>query len=91
MCYHGIDYKIFNKNAIIGLLVKRFHWVYQNLGNDAKILINLRDWADTMNFYPCRVFRIVAFLCKLPKECRPFGIMIEELGKYLPEEVSYCT
>ena len=87
LAYHGIDYKKFNKNAMYSLLVERFLWVYKELGEDAKILVNFRDWGDSMNFYPCRVFRLLAFLAKLPEHCRPFGVMVEELGKYLPEEV----
>ena len=44
-----------------------------------------------MNYYPARVFRLVRFIAKLPKETRPMGILYEELGKYLPEEVAVWT
>ena len=91
LVYHGINYKMFNARAMCDLLLKRLQWIYVNLSFDSKVFINIRDYSDCMNYYPARVFRLVNFIGNLPKETRPFGILYEELGKYLPEEVAVWT
>ena len=91
LAYHGINYKVFNARAMCELLLKRLQWIYVNLSMESKVFINIRDYSDCMNYYPARVFHLISFIAKLPKETRPFGITYEELGKYLPEEVAVWT
>jgi len=40
---------------------------------------------------PKRIFKVVNYLSSLPPNERPFGLMYEETGKYLPEELAAWT
>ena len=74
------------------LLHKRINWCYNNLSSDSKILVNFRDFAFAMKGKKSlvRVLTVTKFLAKLPKQC--FGLCIEEMGKFLPEEVgAWCA
>ena len=74
------------------LLEKRMSWCYENLSQTAKIMFNFRDFSAAMSTTPgtIRVLHVVEYLGKLQK--RGFGICIEEMGKYLPEEVgAWCA
>ena len=80
LVYHAIDYKVFNAKKMCHLLMSRLKWIHENLGSDSKVFINLRDFSDSMNYYPARVFRLVNFIGRIEPPFRPFGIMYEELG-----------
>lgn len=87
LVYRGIDYKKFKVEAINDLLQKRLRWIRKNLDKDAKVFINFRDLPDGMVKKPKRIFKVIRFLSSLPKEERPFGLVTEESGKYLPEQL----
>ncbi len=91
LVYSAIDYTKFNAKEICKLFSKRFQWIRENLASDSRILINLRDMPDAMMRKPRRVFKIVNYLSSLPPAERPFGIVFEESGKYLPEELGVWT
>ena len=62
------------------------------LSPDAKIMVNLRDFPDSMVYQMERLFTVVDFLGSLPTAQRPFGLLFEEpTGKFLPEEVGAWT
>merc|ERR1712180_315232 len=85
LLYYNIDYKVFNAEAMCDLVIQRLQWIQENLGADSLACINIRDFAEAMKYYPNRVFKIVNFVSSLKPPLRPFAILYEELGKYLPE------
>ena len=87
LVYRGIDYKKFKVEAINDLLHERLRWIRKHLANDAKVFINFRDLPDGMVKKPKRIFKVIRFLSSLPKDERPFGLVTEESGKYLPEQL----
>ena len=86
-----IDYKKFKVEAINQLLSERMAWCRENLSNDSKIFINIRDLPYAMVKTPKRVFKVIKYLHSLSPEDRPLGFMYEESGKYLPEELGAWT
>ena len=91
LVWAGIDYKKFKVAAINRLLSERLAWCRENLSKDSKIFINIRDLPAGMATKPKRVFKVVNYLSSLPPNERPFGLLFEESGKYLPEEVGAWT
>lgn len=87
LVYKGIDYKKFKVEAINDLLRERLRWIRKHLAKDAKVFINFRDLPDGMVKKPKRIFKVIRFLSSLPKDERPFGLVTEESGKYLPEQL----
>ena len=75
-------------NAQMLSLVK---WVKANLSKDAKILVNFRDIMECLENCPERVFSTAKFLVTLPKELELFGLVFEDSGKSIPEEVGAAT
>ena len=73
------------------LLLKWIRWAKAEIHKDARILINLRDFAASMSRAPQRLLEIVEFVAKLPAEERLFGILYEDLGDSLPEELGMWT
>jgi len=57
------------------------------LENGSKIFINIRELPDGIAKKPKRIFKVIRYLSSLPGDVRPFGLLFEESGKYLPEEV----
>ena len=91
LVWAGIDYKKFKVEAINQLLSERMAWCRENLSKDSKIFINIRDLPDGMIKRPKRIFKVVNYLSSLPPNERPFGLVFEESGKYLPEELGAWT
>ena len=91
LVWSGIDYSKFKTKAMNQLLYERLAWCRENLAKDAKIFINLRDLPDGMVKNPKRIFKVVRYLSSLPPDERPFGLVFEESGKYLPEELGAWT
>ena len=91
LVWAGIDYRHFKVAAIKQLLYDRMAWCRENLSKDCKILFNLRDLPDGMVKKPRRILKIVNYLSSLPPEERAFGLVFEESGKYLPEELGAWT
>ena len=74
------------------LLLQRIDWSLDNLSEEARIFVNLRDFPFAMIDVPERVLTVVHYLASLSIGKRPFGIIYEEpTGKYLPEEVGAWT
>ena len=81
------DFSKFPMKDLCALVKKWIVWVYKNLNQDAKVLINLRDMTDVMPKKPIRAFQLVKFLAEMPEKVRPFGLIFEEAkGTCLPEE-----
>ena len=91
LVWAGIDYTKFKVAAINRLLSERMAWCRENLSKDSKIFINIRDLPDGMVKKPKRIFKVIRYLSSLPQDERPFGLVLEESGKYLPEEVGAWT
>ena len=91
LAWAGIDYKKFKVKAINQLLSERMAWCRENLSKDSKIFINIRDLPYAMAKKPKRVLKVVRYLSSLPPDELPFGLMYEESGKYLPEELGAWT
>ena len=87
LVWTGIDYTKFKVAAINQLFSDRMDWCRRNLSKDCKIFLNLRDLPDGMMKKPKKIFKVVRYLSSLPPDERPFGLITEESGKYLPEEV----
>ena len=91
LVWSGIDYSKFKVKDINKLLSERMEWCRENLSKDSKVFINLRDLPDGMIKKPKRIFKVIRYLSSLPPDERPFGLLFEESGKYLPEEVGVWT
>ena len=91
LVYQAIDYTKFNAKKMCELFSHRFQWIRKNLSKDSRIFINLRDLPDAMMRKPRRALKMVNYLSSLPTNERPFGIIFEEQGKYLPEELGVWT
>ena len=88
----SINWEKFTMDDIFTLLTERFEWSRKNLSQDAKIMVNLRDFPDAMVYEMERLFSLVDYIASMPEAERPFGIMFEEpTGKFLPEEVGAWT
>ncbi|XP_068759042.1 uncharacterized protein [Montipora capricornis] len=88
----SINWQVFTVQDMCKLLSERIKWSRRMLSPDAKIMVNLRDFPDSMVYQMERVFTVVDFLGSLPAAERPFGILFEEpTGKFLPEEVGAWT
>ena len=87
LVYRGIDYKKFKVEKINQLLSDRLKWIRENLSPDSKVFIKLRDLPDGMVKKPKRVFKVIRYLSSLPPNERPFGLVTEESGKHLPEQI----
>ena len=77
-------------NRVNQLLFERMAWCRKNLSRVSKIFINIRELPDGMAKKPKRIFKVIRYLSSLP-DVRPFGLLFEESGKYLPEDVSAWT
>ncbi|KAK3729206.1 hypothetical protein QZH41_002773 [Actinostola sp. cb2023] len=91
LVYRGIDYTVFTDDIMCQVLSDRMAWVRENLYKDSHIFFNLRDLPDCMKKNPERLFKVVNYLSSLPPNERPFGLVFEESGKYLPEELGVWT
>ena len=91
LVWAGIDYSKFKVAAINQLLFERMAWCRKNLSKDSKIFINIRDLPDVVVKKPKRIFKVIRYLSSLPGDDRPFGLLFEESGKYLPEKVGAWT
>ena len=59
---------------------------------DAKILVNIRDFAVAMTKHPHYVYDIVKFIAKRKPEEQIFGLLFEEpMGKFYPEQLGAYT
>ena len=73
------------------LLLQWIRWTKAEIHKDARVLINLRDFAASMSRAPERVLEIVEFVASLPPYERLFGILYEDLGDSLPQELGMWT
>ena len=81
------DFSKFTIDDMCALLKKWITWTHDNLYEEAKVFVNLRDPPDVMPEHADRCFHLVQFLATLPKRLRPEGMLFEEpRGKSLPEE-----
>ena len=88
----SINWEVFTVKDMCKLLSERIKWSRRMLSPDAKIMVNLRDFPDSMVYQMERLFTVVDFLGSLSAAERPFGILFEEpTGKFLPEEVGAWT
>ena len=68
------------------ILKKRINWTFENLAENAKVFVNIRDFPFAMATVPKRVFTIVKCMADMPTVRHPFGIAFEEpTGNTLPE------
>ena len=83
-----VNFQKFPLKKFFKLVKKWVVWAHENLDENAKVFINIRDLKDTMPTQSVRCFQFIDFLAKLPHNIRPFGVMFEEPGGgVLPEEV----
>ena len=80
----------FNHEARCALFKERFDWIKENLGKDAKILINLRDLPVAVESKTALAFKTIQFLAQYRPQI--FAIITEEpSGKYFPEQLGIMT
>jgi len=89
--YYKIDYDKFNMDEACKYIMNRVEWIRENLSKDSLILMNFRDFPSTMQLHPERVEHITRYLSSLPKDQRIFGLIFEDLGEILPEELGAWT
>ena len=82
-----IDFDRFPLEKYFLLVKKWLTWIHDEIDENSKVFVNLRDLKDIMPTEPKRCYRYVDFLSKLEPRIRPFGLMIEDpAGTVLPEE-----
>ena len=82
----------FTMEDMCQLLLKWIKWVHDNIHDDARVLLNLRDLPHAMTVAPARVLKIVQFLAQLPGDLKMLALCFEDpLGEYLPEELEVWT
>jgi len=91
LMYYQIDYDTFNMHKICHYFIDKVNWIRTNLSPKSLILVNIRDFSQTMEFEPDRVGYFVNFLASLPPAQRILGIAFEDLGKVLPEKLGAWT
>jgi len=91
LMYYKIDYDEFDMDEICWYFRDKVRWIRANLSPKSLILINIRDFSQTMEFEPHRVGHFVNYLSSLPLEERILGIAFEDLGKVLPEQLGTWT
>ena len=70
------------------LIEKRIMWAKDNISKNGKNFLNMRDIARVMRNNPKRMFEIIKFVARMPKEYRLVGMIFEEpAGDCMPEEV----
>ena len=82
LMYYKVDYETFNMTEVCKMVGNRIRWMRENVANDSKIFLNLRDFGDTMTHHPDRIWKMTNFLASLPAEERITGIAYEDVGKY---------
>ena len=89
----SVDWKRFSTEDMCDLLRQRIDWAHENLCDNSKVFVNLRDFPFAMIDVPERVLTVVRSLGCSSKERRPEGILFEEpTGRFLPEELAvWCT
>jgi len=91
LMYYKIDYDKFEMWKICKYFMDKVAWIRDNMSPESLILINIRDFSQTMELEPYRVGHFVNFLSSLPCEERITGIAFEDLGKVLPEQLGVWT
>ena len=82
----------FTVNDMCRLIEKWMNWVYDNINEKARILINFRDLPLVMNTVPQRLLRVVEFLSTMPLSKRMFALAFEDpMGESMPEELEAWT
>ena len=70
------------------LIEKRIKWAKDNVCKNGRNFLNMRDISAVMRYHPRRMFEIIKYMAKMPKEYRLFGMIFEEPnGDCMPEEV----
>ena len=69
LVWSGIDYSKFKVKDINKLLSERMEWCGENLSEDSKIFINLRNVPDDMIKKPKRIFKVIRYLSSLLACC----------------------
>ena len=70
-------------------MLKRITWAREELGEDSRIYVNLRDFSDAMAKAPERVFSVVKYISMYRPKI--IGILYEEFGSNFPEELGIYT
>ena len=82
----------FTVDDMCQLILKWMRWVYDNINEKARLMLNFRDFPIAMAKAPERLLKIVNFLAKLPPDTRMFGLAFEDpMGEFLPEELEAWT
>ncbi|XP_033106326.1 uncharacterized protein LOC117108423 [Anneissia japonica] len=91
LVYYKIDYEKMNMDEVCKYLKDKIDWIRSNLSKDSLILLNFRDFTATMLQHPERVRHIVNYLASLPKRKRIMGVIFEDLGAGIPEQLAAWT
>ena len=67
----------FTVHDMCNLIKKWMNWVYDNIYEKARILLNFRDLPIAMRQYPGRLLSVVRFPSEMPVEKRMFGLAFE--------------
>ena len=89
--FYKLDYEVFTMERLCEFARDKFAWVRENLGRDAMISINIRDFSSCMKNHPDRVWYVVNYLSRLPIDERISGIAYEDIGRALNEELGAWT
>merc|ERR1712048_308197 len=91
LMYFAVDYSKFPVEAQLAMLSSRLKWIKENLSQDARVFVNLRDFSPAMKNCPEKQFKVISYIANLPTSERPFGLAYEEGGRNLPEELAVWT
>ena len=88
---YRIDYKLFNMKKFCDFMMAKVDWIRKNLAEDSMIILNIRDFSNTMRDHPDRMWYIVNYLSRLPSDKKLTGIGFEDMGKHLMEHLVAWT
>jgi len=88
---YTIDYEKFNMDELCKYTLERVEYIRENFSKDSLILINMRDFSNTMSLYPERIYQFTHFFSSLPEDQRILGLAFEDLGMTLPQELGLWT
>ena len=91
LMYHKIDYKRFNMEEVCKFMKKKIDWIRIHLSPDSLIIVNIRDFSNTMVHHPGRVWHVINYLARLPPNERVTGVAYEDMGRSLKDHLVAWT
>lgn len=91
LLYHKVNYDKFSMAEVCKFIKGKVDWIRASLSPKSLIVVNFRDFSNTMKHKPERVWYVINYLSSLPAEDRVFGIAYEDMGKSTIDDLTAWT